>query len=445
MMRTDLHWLSAGDAARLLQEGALSAEEYVDACIARIREEEERVQAWAYFDAEHALEQACRADDRRREGRPIGPLHGIPVGIKDIIDVRGMPTGDGTPLHAGRIPLEDAAVVSHLRQAGAVIMGKTVTTELATYAPGKTRNPHNLEHTPGGSSSGSAAAVAAGMVPLAIGTQTNGSVIRPASFCGVFGFKPSFGMIPRSGILTQSRPLDQVGVFGRTLEDAALLAEALTGYHEDDPDTRPIPRPPLVQILGTAPPLPPKLAFVPTPMWDRAAPDVQAGFAELTELLGDRVETFILPENARDALEWHRIIMEADLASSFEQEYEAGGEQLSDSLRQQIERGRQALAIDYRRALARAPLLGEVFAGMFDEFDAILTPATTGTAPHGLASTGDPVFCTLWTLCGMPAISLPLLKGENGLPIGVQLVGKQGDDARLLRTARWLEQRIAAA
>ena len=444
MMRTDLHWLAASEAARLLEEGALSAEEYVGACIARIREEEERVQAWAYFDAEHALEQACRADDRRREGRPLGPLHGIPVGIKDIIDVRGMPTGDGTPLHAGRIPLEDAAVVSRLRQAGAVIMGKTVTTELATYAPGKTRNPHNLEHTPGGSSSGSAAAVAAGMVPLAIGTQTNGSVIRPASYCGVVGFKPTHGKIPRSGILTQSRPLDHVGVFGRTLEDAALLVETLTGYDEGDPDTQAIPRPPLVQILGTAPPLPPRFAFVPTPMWDQAAPDVQAGFAELAELLGDRVETFNLPDNARDALEWHRTIMEADLASSFEQEYEAGREQLSDSLRRQIEHGRQVLAIDYRRALARAPLLGEAFAGMFDEFDAILTPATTGTAPHGLASTGDPVFCTLWTLCGLPSLSLPLLQGENGLPIGIQLVGKRGDDARLLRTARWLEQRIAA-
>ena len=445
MMRTDLHWLSASDVARLLQEGALSAEEYVGACIARIREEEERVQAWAFFDAEHALEQACRADDRRREGRPLGPLHGIPVGIKDIIDVRGMPTGDGTPLHAGRIPLEDAAVVSRLRQAGAVIMGKTVTTELATYAPGKTRNPHNLEHTPGGSSSGSAAAVAAGMVPLAIGTQTNGSVIRPASYCGVVGFKPTHGLIPRSGILTQSRPLDHVGVFGRTLEDAALLAETLAGYHEDDSDTSPIPRPPLVQILATAPPLPPTFAFVPTPMWDQAALDVQAGFAELTELLGDRVETFNLPENARDALEWHRTIMEADLASSFEQEYEAGREQLSESLRRQLERGRQVLAIDYRRALARAPLLGEAFAGMFDEFDAILTPAATGSAPHGLGTTGDPVFCTLWTLCGMPALSLPLLQGENGLPIGVQLVGKRGDDARLLRTAHWLQQRIAAA
>lgn len=444
MMRTDLHWLSAHDAARLLREGAFSAEEYVGACIARIREEEARVQAWAYFDAEHALEQACRADDRRREGRPIGPLHGIPVGVKDIIDVRGMPTGDGTPLHAGRIPLEDAAVVSRLRQAGAVIMGKTVTTELATYAPGKTRNPHNPEHTPGGSSSGSAAAVAAGMVPLAIGTQTNGSVIRPASYCGVVGLKPTHGMIPRTGILAQSRPLDHVGVFGRTLEDAALLAEALAGHDEGDPDTQPIPRPPLLHTLASAPPLPPKLAFVPTPMWAQAAPDLQAGFAELTDLLGDRVDTFNLPESARDALEWHRTVMEADLAASFEQEYEAGREQLSDSLRSQIERGRQVLAIDYRRALARVPLLGEAFDGVFEAYDAILTPATTGTAPHGLASTGDPVFCTLWTLCGLPALSLPLLRGENGLPIGVQLVGNRGDDARLLRTARWLEQLIAA-
>lgn len=443
MMRPDFHLLTASDAARLMKEGAFSAEEYVGACLARIREEEERVQAWEFLDAGHALEQACRADDRRREGRPLGPLHGIPVGIKDIIDVRGMPTGDGTVLHAGRIPIQDAAVVSRLRQAGAVIMGKTVTTELATYAPGKTRNPHHPEHTPGGSSSGSAAAVAAGMVPLAIGTQTNGSVIRPASFCGVVGFKPTFGLIPRSGILTQSRPLDQVGVFGRTLADVALLAESLAGFDEDDPATQPVPRPPLAHTLATEPPLPPKFAFVRTPMWDQVQPDAQAGLAELTGFLGERVETFTLPETAREALAWHRLIMEADLASSFEQEYDMGRERLSDSLRGQIERGRQVLAVDYQRALARVPVLGEAFSGLFDEYDAILTPATTGAAPHGLDSTGDPLFCTLWTLCGLPALSLPLLQGENGLPIGVQLVGKRGDDARLLRTAHWLERHLA--
>ena len=192
--------LSAAQAADHLREGELSAEEYVRGCVARIAEHEERVQAWAFFDPAYALEQARQLDEMRAMGRPIGPLHGVPVGIKDIIDVRGMPTEDGTPLHAGRIATEDATLVSRLREAGAVIMGKTVTTELATYAPGKTRNPHNPEHTPGGSSSGSAAAVAIGMVPLAVGTQTNGSVLRPAAYCGVVGFKPSFGLISRHGV-----------------------------------------------------------------------------------------------------------------------------------------------------------------------------------------------------------------------------------------------------
>ncbi|MBK6973721.1 MAG: amidase [Sterolibacteriaceae bacterium] len=437
--------LSAAQAADHLREGELSAEEYARGCVERIAEHEERVQAWAFFDPAHALEQARQLDDMRAMGRPIGPLHGVPVGVKDIIDVRGMPTGDGTPLHAGRIATEDATLVSRLREAGAVIMGKTVTTELATYAPGKTRNPHNSEHTPGGSSSGSAAAVAIGMVPLAVGTQTNGSVLRPAAYCGVVGFKPSYGLISRHGVLTQSPPLDQVGVFARTVEDAALLAQTLAGFDEADAATRPMPRPPFTRIAAEAPPLPPTLAFVPTPMWDDAAADTREAFAELVEFLGERVRRFDLPEKSREALEWHRLIMEADLAGSFEREYETGRDQLSGSLRAQIERGRQVLAVDYRRALARVPILNNGFEPLFDEFDAILTPATAGTAPAGLESTGSPMFCTLWTLCGMPCISLPLLTGENGLPLGLQLVGRRGDDGRLLRTARWLSATLAQA
>ncbi len=437
--------LTAAQAAGRLREGGLGAQDYVRACVERIAEQEERVRAWAYFDPAHALEQARDLDERRALGRPTGPLHGLPVGIKDIIDVRGMPTEDGTPLHAGRIPTRDATLVSRLREAGAVIMGKTVTTELATYAPGKTRNPHDPEHTPGGSSSGSAAAVAVGMVPLAVGTQTNGSVIRPAAYCGVVGFKPSYGLVSRDGVLTQSPPLDQVGMFARTVEDAALLAQALVGFDAADAATRPVPRPPYARIAAESPPFPPTLAFVPTPMWEEAAADTREAFAEMVEVLGERARRFDLPEKSRDALEWHRLIMEADLAGSFEQEYEHGREQLSESLRAQLERGRQILAVDYRRALARVPILNDGFESLFDEFDAIVTPATAGTAPAGLDSTGSPMFCTLWTLCGMPCITLPLLTGANGLPLGVQLVGRRGDDGRLLRTARWLSATLAQA
>lgn len=440
-----LNRLTATEAAQAIAGGIISSEEYVQACIARIRETEEAVQAWAFFDPDFALGQARAADLARGQGRPIGPLHGIPVGVKDIIDTRSMPTEDGTVLHAGRQPGDDAAVVRSLQAAGAVLMGKTVTTELATYAPGKTRNPHDPAHTPGGSSSGSAAAVAAGMVPLAIGTQTNGSVIRPASFCGVFGFKPTFGLIPRTGILTQSPPLDQVGVFGRTVEDVALLAEALIGDDDDDRATMPRARPALVRTCIEEPPLSPTFAFVRTPFWDELDVDARAAFDELANVLGERARPFNLPESARQAIDWHRLVMEADLAASFEVEHDRGRDRLSASLRGQIERGRQVSAVDYRKAVARIDVLNAGFAPLFDEFDAIITPATLGTAPAGLESTGSPLLCTLWTFTGMPALSAPLLRGDNGLPLGVQLVAARGDDARLLRNARWLCNQIRAA
>lgn len=437
--------LSATDARQRLAGGELSVAEYAGALLARIDEVEPEVQAWAHLDRAHALAQARALDQAHAQGEPDGPLFGLAVGVKDIIDTADLPTEDGTVLHAGRMPQEDAAVVRRLRAAGGWVMGKTVTTELATYAPGKTRNPHHPGHTPGGSSSGSAAAVAAGMVPLAIGTQTNGSVLRPASFCGVYGFKPSAGLIARSGVLTQSPPLDAVGVFGRTLEDVALLAEVLAGHDAQDPATRQRAAPPLQRLASSDAPLPPTLAWVATPFWDRVAPDAQAAFTELCEVLSGRVATFELPGSAAAAVDWHRTVMEADLAGSFELEYERGRDQLSASLRGQIERGRAVTAVAYRQALARIPVLLESLETLFDHYDAILTPATLGTAPLGLEGTGDPLMCTLWTFLGMPALSLPLLQGENGLPLGVQLVGRRGDDARLLRTARWLVQAVRAA
>ena len=440
-----LNWFSAVDAARAIRDGEISLQQLVEACLARVREMEPAVQAWAFLDPEHALAQARTFDEQRREGRPLGPLHGVPVGVKDIFDTADMPTEDGTVLHAGRTPATDATVVSMLRAAGAVIMGKTVTTELATYAPGKTRNPHNTEHTPGGSSSGSAAAVACGMVPVALGSQTNGSVIRPAAYCGVYGFKPTHGLISRHGVLKLSRTLDHVGVFARTIEDIALACEELVGFDERDPDTRMRARIPFLRIAAEEPPVPPRLAFVKTPLWDRTEPDTREAFGELVAQLGDRVEEFVLPESAREALEWHRTIMEAEMAASLVVEYERGRDKLSDSLRAQLERGRKHTAFDYQAALARIPLLIEGFAELFERYDAIVTPATAGTAPKGLASTGDPAFCTLWTLCGMPALSLPLMQGANGLPLGLQLVGPRHDDARLLRTAHWLATRVEAS
>ena len=267
--------MDASEAAQRIRDGVLTSEELVQDCLERIRALEPKVQAWEFLDEEHALAQARACDERKRGGEPVGPLHGVPVGVKDIIDTADMPTENGTALHEGRTPRDDAAVVRMLRAAGAVILGKTVTTECAYFNPGKTRNPHNPEHTPGGSSSGSAAAVGAGMVPLALGSQTAGSVIRPAAFCGAYGFKPTHGLIPRTGVLALSRTLDHVGLFARSIDDLALLLEQLQGYDERDPDTRPRARIPFRSVAGKEPPLEPMFAFVKTPHWERMDPDAK--------------------------------------------------------------------------------------------------------------------------------------------------------------------------
>jgi Asp-tRNA(Asn)/Glu-tRNA(Gln) amidotransferase A subunit family amidase len=446
MASEDASLLSAAVAAQRIREGLLTSEELVGACLERIRAVEPTVQAWTFLDENHARAQARAADEHKQSGQPIGPLHGVPVGIKDIIDTGDMPTENGTVLHAGRTPRTDAAVVAMLRAAGAVILGKTVTTECAYFAPGKTRNPRNPEHTPGGSSSGSAAAVAAAMVPLALGSQTNGSVIRPAAFCGVYGFKPTHGLIPRTGVLNLSRALDHVGIFARSLDDIALAAEQLAGYDEGDPDTRPRARVPFTKISREEPPIPPLLAFVKTPHWDRMSAEAKDAFGELVETLGAQVEELDLVPSAADAWDWHKTIMETDMAASFEREWERGRDKLSPQLRSLIERGREVRAVDYQRAVRGIPQIVDSFDDLFMErYDAILTPAALGSAPKGLGATGDPAFCSLWTLCGMPAISLPLMQDSGGLPIGVQLVGRRGFDARLLRTARWLAGRVGAS
>jgi Asp-tRNA(Asn)/Glu-tRNA(Gln) amidotransferase A subunit family amidase len=439
-----LHQLCAAEAAQLVRDGVISSEQLVEACLARIEAVDQRVQAWGFLDREYALQQARSADELRLSGAPIGPLHGVPVGIKDIFDTADMPTEYGSAIHAGRTPSRDATAVALLRGAGAIILGKTVTTEFAYFAPGKTRNPHDPEHTPGGSSSGSAAAVGASMVPLAIGSQTNGSTIRPAAYCGVIGFKPTYGLISRHRALTLSRTLDHVGLFARSIDDIALLAESLIAYDEHDFDTRARARIPFAQIAAEEPPLTPMLALIRTPYWDRADEDTKEGIAELVEHLGAQVEEIELFPSASEAWQWHQIIMDAEMAHNLEREWTNNRNSLSAQLRALIERGRGVRAVDYQHALSRIEPIHTSFVELFEQrYDAILTPAAPSAAPRGLESTGDPVFCTLWTLCGMPAISLPLLQSANGLPIGVQLVGPRGADARLLRTARWLAARMA--
>ena len=261
----------------------------------------------------------------------------------------------------------------------------------------------------------------------------------------MYGFKPTHGLIPRGGVLKLSRTLDHLGVFARTIEDIALVAEQLVGYYTLDPDTRPRARPSFSATVREEPPLPPLIAFVKGPVWALAQEETKEAFAELVAALGERVVEIDLTDPAGQALEWHRTIMEAEMAANLDREWEQGRAQISPSLQAQLARGREITAFDYQRACARIALINDGFNEIFDRCDAIVTPAATGTAPQGLDYTGDPSFCTLWTLCGMPALNLPLMRGGNGLPLGVQLVGRRHGDAQLLRTARWLAGKAEAA
>ena len=421
-----------------LASGALSASEVVEACLSRIAEREDTVRAWAWIDPDFARAQAARMDDYRRTGRPLGALHGLPVGLKDIIDTAKIPTENGCPLDAGRVPITDAYVVERLKAEGAIILGKTVTTELAYMHAGKTCNPHNPAHTPGGSSSGSAAAVADGMVPLAIGTQTGGSVIRPASFCGITGFKPTFGAIPRRGVTMQSHTLDTLGVFASDPQGAALLAEQLFGHDVADAATAPSPRPRLLDTARSAPPLKPVFALIHPPGWDEADPQLHAAFAELAEALGDQVFTVDLPPAFDAAADQRKRINFAEMARYYHRYWRDGQGQLGQETREALEEGNAIPARDYLAALDWRQVLYAGLEEIFERCDAILCPASTGPAPEGLAFTGNPIFNGLWTFCGTPAVTVPLLTAENGLPMGVQLTGPRHSDGRLLRTANWL-------
>ena len=432
------------EAAEAIREGSITSRALVDDCLARIEEHDPDIKAWAHLKPDHAREQADACDALRRTGKVTGPLHGVPIGIKDIIDTAHVPTEYGSKVFKGRVPFDDAWVVTRLRNYGAVIMGKTVTAELANVGPSETRNPHNTDHTPGGSSSGSAAAVASYMVPGALGTQTGGSVIRPASYCGVYGFKPTWGLIPRTGVLLQSHILDHVGTFGRSVSDVALLAECLMGYDPKDTATSVTNYPqPLAEISRQEPPVGVKLGFARTPRWTDAEETTMAAFEELCDVLGDDVEDLELTGTFDSAWEWHRNIMNADNAFHYGAIYDKSGDDLHPDLCANIEHGRTVTAPHYLAAFQGRERLLEIWDELLEDYDAVITPAATGEAPVGLQSTGDAVHCKLWSLMGVPAISLPLMVGDNGLPLGVQLVGRAGDDARLLRTANWLVETLS--
>jgi Asp-tRNA(Asn)/Glu-tRNA(Gln) amidotransferase A subunit family amidase len=439
---TDLARLTATAAQNLLATGDITSEQLVKACLDRIAAREPQVKAFAYLDPDNALAQARAADVARRSGKGVGPLHGLPVGIKDIIDTADMPTQNGCAFFKGRQPSQDAACVTLLREAGAIIIGKTVTTEMASSPPNKTCNPHNLGHTPGGSSSGSAAGVADFMFPLALGTQTGGSVIRPASFCGIYALKPTFGLIPRSGVTMQSHTLDTVGVYGRCVEDLALIADALSAQDPDDPGSYPRSRPNLMQAATEKVPVKPLFAYVKTPNWHLVDKIAQEAFAELVAELGAQAQELDMP-SLETVIANHGIVQAAENAAYYGRLADTAGDAITPALRARIDAGRKITAEAYIKAANAREAASRDIDMMLASYTAILTPASTGPAPKTLASTGNPIFNSPWTFLGQPCVNLPLMEAD-GLPIGVQLVGPRRDDGRLLRTARWLAEHLAA-
>lgn len=441
---SELWQLTAAEAAEAIRNGRTTSEALVAACLNRIAEQDPGIGAFVHLDPDYAIEQARRADRWRGTGNGTGPLHGVPIALKDIIETADMPTECGTPIMAGRRTGRDAALVTQLRQAGAIMLGKTVTTELALLTPSATRNPANLEHTPGGSSAGSAAAVAAHMVPVALGSQTAGSVLRPASYCGVYGFKPTFGLVSRTGVLMQSHTLDTMGLLARSIADLALVTDCMAATDPSDPASVPRSQPRLLDIARGEPPLPPTLAFVKTPSWDAMADaGMKEAFGELVAALGERVEE-IEVGSLTEVIEWQRIVQLAENAAYYGPFLDRSADLLSPGLRARLEEGARVPVRAYVEAIAnRDGAIGAV-SQMFERYAAILTPAAPGPAPKGFGSTGSPIFNGLWTYLGLPTVSLPLLE-VDGLPVGVQLIGPRYDDGRLLRTAGWLERRLRVA
>jgi amidase len=415
--------LSAAQAAAAIRAGRLKSIDLVDACLERIGAREQDVGAWQCLDAAQAREQARRCDAEA----PRGALHGVPIGIKDIIDTAELPTERGSPIYRGRRASADAACVVLARRAGAVLLGKTVTTEFAYFQPGKTRNPHHLTHTPGGSSSGSAAAVADAMVPLAFGTQTAGSITRPASYCGVVGYKPTFGDWSLVGVKPFAPSLDTLGSFSRSVEDAALMRSVQLG----------VAFAPLPAALPSL-----RIGLCRTPWWPAADATTRDGIEALAPRLAGSgrcgVGDAALPPSCDGLVDAQKAIMAREAATSFAFEYDHHRERLSAPLRELIEAGMRLPRDDVLRCLAAAGHARRDIATLFEQHDVLLAPAAPGEAPPGLAATGDPLFSRAWTLLGLPSVALPALRGPSGLPVGVQLIGALGDDERLLQAAHAL-------
>jgi len=423
-MDIPLHALGAWDAARRLARRELRAEDLLRACLERIEARDPVLRAFVALRPEAALAEARTLD----AGPWRGPLHGLPLGVKDVLDTADLPTALGTPIYAGHRPASDAAAVALCRAAGAVVVGKTATTPLATMQPAATLNPHDPARTPGGSSAGSAAAVADGLLPLALGTQTAGSVIRPAAYCGVVGYKPSVGRVPREGAKLQSDTLDTIGGFGRGVRDAALLGAALLG------DAR------LTEAVERAPEAAPRIGLAPTPDWPQADEDTRAAWSLAVARLAPRapLADAALPEGFDGLVALQKDVMFHEAARSMTFEWEQHRERLGAPLVAMLEAGRAIPPETHVRRLRETLAWRARIDALFEHHDVLLAPSATGEAP-GRETTGDPLFCRAWTLLGLPCVHLPVARGRHGLPVGLQLVGRFGEDHRLFAAALWVE------
>ena len=434
-MTEPLHGLTLGAAAAAMRAGTLRSENYVLALLERIAATDANVQAWAHLDRSHALALARDADARRDAGVDGGRLAGVAIGVKDIIATADQPTQMGSAIYSSARPPYDAECVNRAKRAGALVLGKTVTTEFAFMQPGKTRNPWNAAHTPGGSSSGSAAAVALGHVPAAIGTQTNGSVIRPAAYCGVVGFKPSKDALPYAGVNLFSQTMDTLGVFAREVADCAALASCLGDEGAIAATVADADRPPRFGLLADFP-------WTATGGAQHAALDVAV---ETLRAAGALVTPVDLPERCREAQLVHRRITLREAVAQLGELQERERTRMSAKLNAALDEGRGIDSATYGEALARRAEIIAALTEWMASFDAILSPPALGPAPAGLTQTGDPACCTLWSLAGFPAISVPVARALSGLPLGLQIAAPHGEDDRLLTAARWCEARLPFA
>ncbi len=423
-----LHQLDAWQAAEALARRDIQSVDLVRACLDRIDQRDAEVHAFVRLNADAALALARTLD----AGPVRGLLHGLPFGVKDLLDTADLPTAYGSPIYAGQQPLADAAAVALCREAGAVLLGKTVSTELANMTSGITRNPHNLQHSPGGSSSGSAAAVADCMLPLALGTQTAGSLIRPAAFCGIVGYKPSHNRVSRAGVKSLSETLDTIGGFGRSVRDVGLLGAVLTGDKRlADP-----------QNFDSSAIAAPRIALCATPDWSLADEDSQQAWKLADKALAGYVQQVALPAELHGLVARQKAVQAFETARSLRHEHRHHAQQLSAPLLALLEEGMCIDGETHAHNLQAVAHQRHVAAELFRNHDVLLAPSTVGEAPAGLATTGDPLFCRGWTLLGLPCIHLPFTRGRKGLPVGLQLVGRFADDHRLLAAAHWVHERL---